>query len=346
MIKNIDNLEVKNLENGQVEIKGEISWEAFSSFEKKALERLLPHVEVAGFRKGNVPEAIAKKELGDELILSDMAELSIQEFYPQILEEKKIDAIGRPSVTITKLARENALGFTIVTEVLPEITLPNYKKIAKDTPKASGVSVSEEEVDKVIEDLRQMKAYGHVHHHDDHNHAHEEPLPEVNDEFAKSFGAFESVADLRAKIKENTLKEKEQNEKDKRRIAIMDGIIAEAKFIVPSIIIKSEQEKILAQIEADVSRSGMEFEEYLKHTNKTREGIMEEFKSEAERRARFQMCINAIAKDMDLKTTDEEVKAEAEKLMQMYPGADLARTTAYADMLLTNEKILSTLESL
>jgi FKBP-type peptidyl-prolyl cis-trans isomerase (trigger factor) len=74
--------------------------------------------------------------------------------------------------------------------------------------------------------------------------------------------------------------------------------------------------------------------------------LAEEFKGEAERRARFQMVINAIAKDMDVKISDEEVDKEAEKLMQQYPGADLMRTKAYADMMLVNEKILSTLESL
>lgn len=345
-MKDIKDLEVKTLENGDVEIKGEISWEAFNGFEKKAFNRLSEHLELDGFRKGNVPEAIAKKHLGDELILSDMAEIAIGEYYPKILEDKKIDAIGRPAVTITKIARDNALGFTITTEVLPDIKLPDYKKLAKNAPAIADVSITEEEVDKVIEDLRQMKAYGHVHHHDDHGHSHDEPLPEVNDEFAKSFGAFESVADLKIKIKENILKEKDFAEKDKRRIAIMDSIISESKFPVPSIILKSEQEKMLAQIESDVARSGMNFDEYLKHVEKTRESLMEEYKDEAERRARFQMCINAIAKDMDIKITDEEVKAEAEKLMQMYPGADLMRTTAYADMILTNEKVLSTLENL
>lgn len=342
----IDNLNITELPNGSVEIKGEISWKDFSAFEKKALEKLLPRVEIAGFRKGSVPEAIAKKHLGDELILSDMAELAIQEFYPSLLEEKNIDAIGRPAVSITKIARDNELGFTITTEVLPKIKLPDYKKIAKNAPALAEVSATEEEVDKVIEDLRQMRAYGHVHDHTDDSHGHTEPLPEVNDEFAKSFGNFQGVADLRAKIKENVLREKDQNEKDKRRIAIMDGIIEKTDFPVPPIILKSEQEKMIAQIESDVARSGMEFDAYLKHTKKTREDLMEEFKGEAERRARFQILINAIAKDMDVKTTDEEVDAEAQKLMQMYPGADLARTKAYADMILTNEKILSTLENL
>jgi tape measure domain-containing protein len=340
----INNLEIKELNGAMVEIKGEIAWETFSTYEKKAFERLAKHVEVDGFRKGNVPEAIAKKQLGDELILSDMAELAIGELYPTILEEKKIDAIGRPSVAITKLARDNALGFTLTTAVLPEIKLPDYKKIAKGAPAVAETSATEEEVDKVIEDLRQMRAYGHVHGEND-THSHEEPLPEVNDEFAKSFGSFKDLGELRAKIKENLLREKDQNESDKRRIAIMDSLIKETTFDVPAIILQSEQDKMIAQIEADVTRSGMEFEAYLKQVNKTRADIAQEFKGEAERRARFQMIINAIAKDMELTISDEEVEEETKKLMAQYPGADLARTKAYADMILTNERILSMLES-
>lgn len=351
MKNKIDNLSITNLPDSMIEIKGELSWEAFAKYEKKALEQLSKHLEIDGFRKGSVPEAMAKKHLGNELVLSDMAELALQEFYPTILEEKKIDAIGRPSVSITKLARDNSLGFTLTTAILPEIKLPDYKKLAKGAPAIAEVSATEEEIDKVVEDLRQMRAYGHVHGPEDNlsaqaGHEHSEELPEVNDEFAKSFGAFNSVADLRAKIKENVLKEKDLNEKDKRRINIMDAVIKEATFDVPKIILESEQEKMIAQIESDVARSGMKFEDYLAHTKKTREDLMEEFKGEAERRARFQMVINAIAKDMDIKTTDEEVDAEATKLMQQYPGADLARTKAYADMMLVNEKILSSLENL
>lgn len=342
----VENVTITTLPDAMVEIKGEISWEAFSAFEKKAFERLSQHVEVDGFRKGTVPETIARKQLGDDLILSDMAELALQELYPSILEDKKIDAIGRPSVSITKLARDNALGFTLTTAILPEIKLPNYKKIAKDAPAIAEVSTSEEEIDKVIEDLRQMRAYGHVHDSTEHDHGHTEPLPEVDDAFAQSFGSFKTVADLRAKIKENVLREKDQDEKDKRRIAIMDAVIKEAEFPVPAIILQSEQEKMIAQIESDVARSGMEFQAYLDHTKKTREDLANEFKPEAERRARFQMVINAIAKDLDIKTTDEEVDKEAEKLMAQFPGADLARTKAYADMMLINEKILSMLENL
>jgi len=336
-------VKVTRHDDATVEIDGSISWEAFAKYEKQAFERLGKHLELPGFRKGHVPEDMAKKHLGDELILSDMAELAIQEFYPTILKDEQIDAIGRPALSITKIARGNELGFVLKTAVLPAITLPDYKKIAAGVPLTTPETVTEADVDKVIENLRHLRAYGHV-HEEGHDHNHEEPLPEVNDEFAKSFGEFASVADLREKVKENAGKEKVHEASDKRRAAILDAIIEKISFAVPSVILESEQDKLYAQIEADISKSGFAMEEYLKHVNKTKEQLMEEFKPEAEKRARMQLIVNAIARAEHIAPTDEEVKARADALAVMYPGADPARMEAYADMVLTNEKVITLLE--
>ncbi|HVY35995.1 MAG TPA: trigger factor [Candidatus Paceibacterota bacterium] len=330
-------------DQGAVEIKGEIPWDIFLAFEKKSFDRLAAHLELDGFRKGHVPEDIAKKHLGDELILSDMAELAIQELYPTILEDEKIDAIGRPFLSITKLARGNALGFSIKTDVLPAITLPDYRKIAVAVPNEPVKEVTEADVDKVIEDLRQLRAYGHVHgEHDEHQHT--EPLPEVTDEFAQSFGEFKTVAELRAKVIENLSKENERSAKDKRRVAILEAIMEKTPITVPAIIIASEQDKIIAQVEADLARSGLSFDEYLTHAKKTREELRDETKPEAEKRAKTQLLINAIAKHAGIHATDQEVSVETETIMKSFPDADKARTEAYADMIITNEKVLSMLE--
>src|SRR5262249_26790580 len=157
---------------------------------------------------------------------------------------ESIDAIGRPTLAITKLARGNELGFTLRTAVLPAIDLPDYKKLASAIPEAKAEEVTDADVDKVIENLRQMRAYGHVHHDDVHDHKHEEPLPEVNDEFAMSFGGFKSVAELREKVKENVRKEKVHEAADKRRAAILDAILEKTTVIVPDIITQSEQDKL------------------------------------------------------------------------------------------------------
>ncbi len=330
-------------EKSTVEIKGEITWEAFAAYEEKAFSRLAGMLELDGFRKGAVPAEIAKKHLADEMVLADMAELAIQAHYPEIMKEQNLDIIGRPDLAITKIARGNALGFTIRAAVLPEIKLPDYKKLAGAIVATPAKEVTEADVDKVVEDLRQVRAYGHVHSADD-NHEHAEELPEVNDEFAKSFGAFETVAEMRTKVKENLINESTHEAQDKRRIAIMESIVSATPFEIPEILIQSEQEKMLSQIEADIARSGATLEGYLEHTKKTREELLADFKPEAEKRAHFQLTLHAIAKAEKLAPTDEEVKAEAEKMMQMYPGADMARAEAYADLILTNEKVFALLE--
>lgn len=43
------------------------------------------------------------------------------------------DAIGKPDVQITKMASGNPLEFKIISTVIPEVKLPDYKAIAKKT---------------------------------------------------------------------------------------------------------------------------------------------------------------------------------------------------------------------
>ena len=337
-------VDIKEQPESMVELAGEITWEHMQTFEDTAFKKLAEHLTLDGFRKGQIPTDIARKHIPDELILGEMAELAIQDTYPTIIAEEKVDVIGRPSVAITKLARGNALGFSISAAVVPEIKLPDYKKLAQGVATVETKEVTDGDVEKVIENLRQMRAYGHV-HADGDNHQHDEPLPEINDEFAKSFGNFQTVDEMRAKIRENLIAESAAAAKDKRRVQIMEAIIANTSFVIPAIILESEQQKMLAQIEADVAHSGATLEDYLTHIKKSKEELLAEFKPEAEKRARFQLVLNAIARAEKSLPTEEEVEAEAQKLVQMYPGADLNRTRAYADMLLTNEKVLSMLEA-
>jgi FKBP-type peptidyl-prolyl cis-trans isomerase (trigger factor) len=334
---------VTELPDSQISIEGELAWETLASYEKKAFDHLAGHLELAGFRKGKIPGDVAKNHIPEPMLLSDMAELAMQDVYPEIIKDKKLDVIGRPELSITKLARDNPLGFSVRAPVLPDIKLPDYKKIAAGIEEGAAEAVTEEMVDKVVGELQQLRAYGHV-HDATQEHSHTEELPEVTDEFAKSFGEFESVAQMREKIKENITREKSHEAKDKRRIGIMESIIEKTDFPVPAIVLHGEQEKMLAQIEADITRAGFTLDDYMKQSNKTKEGMMEEFKPEAEKRARVQLVLNAISRKEKIVPAEEEIKMETERLMAMYPGADQARTEAYVDMMLTNEKTLALLE--
>lgn len=346
---------IKNLPQSQIEITLTIDWETFSSFEAKAFDKMAKFLDIDGFRKGMVPADIAKKHITDAILLPEMAELALSEWYPKIAMEEKLEVIGRPMVSITKLARDNELGFTIVSAVVPEISLPDYKKIANGIAKEDALKVEEKDVEKVINDLREMRAYGHTHSHDHQKiedsaeipeaHNHTEELPEVNDEFAMSFGSFANVAEMKEKIKENLVKEKEMEASGKWRAQVMEMLADATTVELPDVLIESEQDKMLAQIEGDIARAGFTLDQYLAETKKTREEIKAEYKDEAIKRAKTELVLFTIAREEKLRPTEEEVKAQAATLVSMYPGADQARAEAYAEMVLTNEKVFALLES-
>ncbi|MEK9168086.1 MAG: trigger factor family protein, partial [Patescibacteria group bacterium] len=151
--------EIKKLPKSEVEIIGEIPAGEFEKYRAAAVKTLAEHIEVPGFRKGNAPESAIISKVGEMAILEEMAERAIARAYAEILKEHKIDAIGSPKVSITKIAKGSPLGFTIKTAIIPETTLPDYSAIAKEKmAKKDEITVEDKEVDEVITAVRKQRA--------------------------------------------------------------------------------------------------------------------------------------------------------------------------------------------
>ena len=151
----------KKLDGGEAEFTGEIAAEVFDGYRKHALEHVGGNLEIPGFRKGKAPESIIEKNVPEMAILEEMANHAIMDIYPKLLGEHKVEAIGSPMVQITKIARGNPLGFVIKTAVMPEVTLPDYKKIAKAENKNESTDVTDEEFEnaKSAFEAYQIKAF-------------------------------------------------------------------------------------------------------------------------------------------------------------------------------------------
>ncbi|MFZ1019796.1 MAG: trigger factor family protein, partial [Minisyncoccia bacterium] len=156
---------VKKLPKSVVEIEGELESEIFENYFSKALKKLGENFNLDGFRKGKVPENVLLQNIPEVRILEEMAEMALSENYPKIILEEKLDAISRPEIAITKLARKNPLGFRIKTAVLPEIKLPEYKNVAKEILRSdlgnserSDLEVSEKDLEDTIMDIRKSRA--------------------------------------------------------------------------------------------------------------------------------------------------------------------------------------------
>lgn len=139
-------LEIKLLPGSEVEIVGEISADDFEISRNQALKELSEKIKIDGFRPGKIPEKILTENIGEQEILEKMAVVVLQKEYPQIIEKHKIKVIGKPQIIITKLARNNPLGFKIKTYVMPEVELPDYK----DMPLEKIVEKAKIDIPKIL----------------------------------------------------------------------------------------------------------------------------------------------------------------------------------------------------
>ncbi|HCU01970.1 TPA: hypothetical protein DIC62_04230 [Candidatus Nomurabacteria bacterium] len=355
---------IKKLEKSEVEITGVLEWVEFEAYEAKALERIGERMELPGFRKGKAPATIIKENVQEMPLLEEMAEVALQENYIKIIEENKIDAIGRPQIAITKIAKGSDLEFKITTAVMPEMKLGDYKKIAgKENSKEENkkeVVVEEADVEKVIKDLRKMRAEQNKNKdHEGHENMTEEEhaalhaatedtpeseWPEWNDEFAKTFGDFKTADELKEKIKSNIKTEKTIEQKDKVRLSIVEELVKQTEGDIPEILIQSETDKMLYKLEADITNIGFKVEDYLKQINKTEADLRGEWRADAEKRAKLQMIIHTISEKENLKPTEEEIEADVLKITEMYKDADPSRARAYVEQMLENEKVFHFLE--
>jgi trigger factor len=351
--KNYTNIKLNHLPEREIEIIGTITAEKMESSRTDALKKIASSLEIDGFRKGNAPMSVVAKKVGEIKILEEAAEVALNDEYPKILEEHNIDAIGRPEITITKIAPLNPLEFKIKTALMPEVKLPDYKKISKIelSKKRDELEVSPKEVEDMILNIRKNIYHQTLHQNEgleehDHNHGEikEEDLPEMNSDFLKMIGNFKDTEDLRIKVKESLLQEKELKEKDKRRISLLEEIITSGTIEIPKIIVEGELDKMTAQFKDDFARSNIPLEDYLKQINKTEKDLRDEWKETAVKRAKSQIILNTIAKEENIKPNEEEVKKEMEHILSHHKDADRFRVRMYVETFMTNELVFKFLE--
>ncbi len=361
---------VEPIAGSQVKITGEIPYADLLAERPGAVAALGAEIEVDGFRKGHVPEAILVKRLGEMTILTEMAERAISHIYHHILHDFALDAIGQPKVEITKIAPENPLGLSITVAVLPTITLPDYTTIAKtkNTEKQS-VTITDADLEEQIKDIlrrkaafdrRQQKAAAKAASEASdlptpetveppiENEA-DLPIPELTDEVAQGLGQpgqFTDVADFKQKLREHLTIEKTREVAAAHRAAITDAIIEGSSMELPQVLVDTELAQMFGQMEEDLTRANLKLDDYLAHIKKTKDDLKSEWTPAAEKRAKLQLILNEIAKKENISPDVNELKEQVAGLMERYKDADERRVALYVASVLTNEAVMKHLESL
>lgn len=368
-----EQLEITDAENSRVGIKAAISWDHFAPYYEKALDAATKTAKLDGFRPGHAPRDAVEAQVGQMNILQDAAQAVLGDAYPAIVTDNKIRIIGYPQISITKIAHGEELGFFISTDVMPEVTLPDYKSIAADHMKTDlDVQVTDEDVDGQLKQIQEMYAHTMQQGEEKTEGASEDKAEEtgeeeageetkdkidqsdkkadkktveITDEFVQKLGDYKTVDDFKTQLRADILKQKETQARDKRREDIMSDIADKTEITLPEAVIAAEQDKMLAQIKDDISRMGMEFEAWLEHQKKTEEDVKKEIEPDARKRATVDWLLKEIGRDAGISADQEKVDAQVETLTTQHPDAPLENIRAYVENIYINEAVIDFLES-
>ena len=108
----------------------------------KAFNRMKANLNLKGFRKGQVPDALAKKSIPAQAVYEEAANMVAQEALDSGVKEYKLDLVARPVLTV-KDATEKSVTLEFTCTVSPDVELGDWKSIKAEK---KAVEVSEEEI--------------------------------------------------------------------------------------------------------------------------------------------------------------------------------------------------------
>ncbi|GAC1504587.1 MAG: trigger factor [Vulcanimicrobiaceae bacterium] len=168
--------------------------------------------------------------------------------------------------------------------------------------------------DYTKEDLAGKKAVFTVSVHE----VKEVELPAMDDEFAKAVSTHQTMDDLTGDIRRRLEAMAQSKARKETGNAIVEKLMAAHEFDLPEVMVEHEIDSLLNDARAFAARMNLEWEAYLRGASKSEEQLKEEFRTEAVRRVKATLLIEAVAKAEGIVATPSDVQTEVGALAQQY----------------------------
>jgi trigger factor len=136
-------------------------------------------------------------------------------------------------------------------------------------------------------------------------------LPELDDEFARDQGEFDSLANLRTAVRGDLERRAREEEDGKARQALLDLIIERNPLELPESLVAREERALESETASALEAAGMPHEEAHQRARQN----PEENKTRAEKRARATLIVDAIAAQENIDVSDDEVGARVGEMV-------------------------------
>lgn len=151
----------------------------------------------------------------------------------------------------------------------------------------------------------------------------ESELPEINDDFAKKAGPFKTVAELKDDVKRELKAQKERENEEKYKDALITALIETSTVPVPEILVTDQMRSIEQDFERNLMYRNLDLQSYLgangfKNEDDWRE---KEVKPTATRRVQAGLVLSELTVAEKISVTDDEVDEHVEVHKRQYANS-------------------------
>jgi len=139
-------------------------------------------------------------------------------------------------------------------------------------------------------------------------------LPKLDDEFAKALGVAGGLKDLRAQVEVRLNLEKEQTVHNDMENQIIEQLLKNHSFDLPSSLVESELEGLLEDSRQRLFQQGYAEKDVKEIMEKEKDAMLKKLRPHAEKQVKTFFLIEEIAKAENIDPTEEEVNNLIENL--------------------------------
>ena len=143
-------------------------------------------------------------------------------------------------------------------------------------------------------------------------------MPELDDDMVKDSTEFDTVDEYKADVKKKLEEANEKHADSEVEAKIFDKVIENMTAEIPQVMFDNRVNEMIGELEQRLAPQGISLDLYMQYTGQTIETVKKAYAEQAEKQVKLRLALEKIAKLENIEVTEDELKAEFDKLAEAY----------------------------
>lgn len=143
-------------------------------------------------------------------------------------------------------------------------------------------------------------------------------MPELDDDMVKDSTEFDTVDEYKADVKKKLEEANEKHADSEVEAKIFDKVIENMTAEIPQVMFDNRVNEMISELEQRLAPQGISLDLYMQYTGQTIDTVKKACAEQAEKQVKLRLALEKIAKLENIEVTEDELKAEFDKLAEAY----------------------------